>query len=214
MLDKSIEFKSIIMRLDKPASQNFGEPVLPNGFSFRFFETSSDINHWGRIEASVLEFASEEDASGYFARSFFPHAGDLQKRCLFVLDPSGLPIATANAWFADSQLGHQASLTWVAVCLEYQGQGIGKAIVQKALSVFRDLEPGNAIWLHTQTWSHVAVRLYHALGFNVVRADRLANMNSKDGKPKLYGNDYAEAVCVLKAVMEPEYVDELVNTSV
>ena len=212
MLDKSIEYKCIIMRLDKNKLEEIGTPVLPDGFSFRFFE-ASDIDHWSRIETTVLEFTSEDDARDYFARAYLPYIDQLHKRCLFVLNPDGVPVATTNAWFADSELGHQASVQWVSVCPEYQGQGIGKAMILKALSVFRDLEPGQSIWLQTQTWSHVAVRLYHNLGFNLVRNDRLANMNTGSGQVKICPNDFDEAIHVLRTVMDAEYIDELINTA-
>ena len=212
MLDKSIEYKNIIMRLDSNQSENLIEPELPENFSFRFF-TPSDVKHWGRIEASVLEFDSENLAASYFEAAYIPYIKELQERCLFVLNPDGIPVATANAWYADSELGHQASLHWVAVCPEYQGIGIGKCITIKALNVLRALEPDIPVWLHTQTWSHTAVRLYHSLGFNMVRSELLANQNTGNGKT-IYENDFVEAMQVLKTVMDIEYIEELFNTAV
>jgi GNAT superfamily N-acetyltransferase len=213
MLDKSIEYKNVIMRFDRNKFETIAEPELPEGFSFRFF-TPSDVKHWGRIEASVLEFDSEHLAESYFEIAYLPHIHELQKRCIFVLNPDEMPIATANAWYSDSELGHQTSLHWVAVCPEYQGKGIGKAIVKKALNVLHFLEPEEPVWLHTQTWSHAAIRLYHDLGFNMVRSERLGNMNTRSGKIEIYENDFAEALQVLKAVMEDEYIDKLLNTAV
>jgi GNAT superfamily N-acetyltransferase len=198
------------MRLDRNDSAE--EPILPKGFAFSFFMPFDEL-HWGRIETSVLEFPSENDAIHLFKKSFLPHTDELQKRCLFVLNPDGVPIATANAWFVDSKLGHQASLHWVAVCPDYQGQGIGKAIVQKALQVYAALEPNQPIWLHTQTWSHIAIRLYHSLGFNLVRNERLAKFKPGIAKPKIYPNDFNKSIQVLKAVMDEEYIDELLITS-
>jgi len=212
MLDKSIEYKSIIMRLDNNGFAAI-EPELPEGFSFRFF-TPADVKHWSRIETSVLEFDSESIAESFFETSYLPFVNKLRERCLFVLNAEGMPVATSSAWYADSELGYQACLNWVAVCPEYQGKGIGKAVTIKALQVFNFLEPGRPVWLHTQTWSHVAVRMYHSLGFNMVRSGRLANMNSRSGGFKIYENENAEAVQVLKAVMDEGYIAELLKTAV
>ena len=212
MLDKSIAYKNVIMRLDSSKFTE-DEPELPDGCSFRFF-TPSDVKHWSRIETSVLEFDSESDAENYFEMSYLPHIRELKERCLFVLNPDKTPVATTTAWYADSELGRQASIHWVAVCPEYQGKGLGKAIVKKAIRVFQLLEAGNPIWLHTQTWSHVAIRLYHSLGFNIVRSGALANMNTRDGKPKLSKTEFAGAFEVLKAVMDDAYIRELQNTAV
>ena len=213
MLDKSLEYKGIIMRIESDKIKTAAEAKLPDGFSFKFFEPD-DVPHWGGIEASVLEFASEAEACEYFERSYLPHLHELQKRCILILNANGAPVATATAWFAVSELGYQASLHWVATRPEYQGKGLGKAVVQKALAVFRELEPGKPVWLHTQTWSHGAVRLYHSLGFNMVRREGLAVTTTRDGTPKIYQNDFDEAVQVLRTVMDAEYVDELVRTAV
>jgi GNAT superfamily N-acetyltransferase len=213
MLDKTVEYKNIIMRLDGYIPEALSEPRLPPGFSFRFF-TPSDAERWGEIKASVLEFDSAYEASVYFKVTYMPHLAELRRRCVFVADPSGVPVATATAWYADSELGHQACLHWVSVHPEYQGRGLGRAVVKKALAVFRELETGNPVWLHTQTWSHVAVRLYHSLGFNLVREGKLASTVSRSGKPKIYDNDFEEALAVLKGVMDEEYVRELARTAV
>jgi len=212
MLDKSIEYKNIIMKIEPNEIKNIANPILPDGFSFRFFETGDEA-HWARIEASVLEFDSIDDAKDYFEKSYLPHKDRLQKRCIFVLNKDKFPIATANSWFADSELGHQASLHWVAVCPEYQGLGIGKAVTQQALVNFQGLEPNKPVWLHTQTWSHTAVRLYHHLGFNLMKNEKLANNNTKNGISKIYPNDFDEAIQVLRKVINDEQLDELYNTA-
>ncbi|MBP2643504.1 MAG: Acetyltransferase family [Firmicutes bacterium] len=59
MLDKSIPYQNIIMKI--PAKDIFSicVPELPDGFPFRLFEDSDEV-HWARIETSVLEFESEQ----------------------------------------------------------------------------------------------------------------------------------------------------------
>jgi len=70
MLDKSIEFKNIIMRCNAEKIANLPAPSLPAGYSIRSFVKGDEIN-WVRIEASVLEFASEADALDFFYKSLF-----------------------------------------------------------------------------------------------------------------------------------------------
>jgi len=213
MLDKGVKYKNIIMKRDMDKKGSIPTPVLPDCFSFRFYQ-GGDIRHWSRIETSVLEFDSEDKAHDFFQRVFMPYEANLRERCLFACSPDGTPIATTTAWYADSELGHQAILHWVAVCPEYQGLGVGKAIVQKALNVFQNLEPDCPIWLHTQTWSHVAVRLYHSLGFNIVKSEKLASSNTSDGLLKTDPNDFPEYIEILRAVMDDAIVEELLNTAV
>ena len=135
MLDKSLVYKNIIMRLEKEKLERPIEAPLPDGFSFKLF-TPEDIGHWAGIETSVLEFNSEREACDYFKMAYMPHLQDLQNRCLFIVAPDGIPIATTTAWYADSELGYQANLHWVAVRPEYQGGGFGMAVVKKALQLF------------------------------------------------------------------------------
>ncbi|MCL2377089.1 MAG: GNAT family N-acetyltransferase [Defluviitaleaceae bacterium] len=196
MLDKDVAYKNIIMKIEHEAIQRSVQPTLPEGYSFRFF-TAGDETEWARIETSVLEFDAVDDALDYFKREFLPHIELLQERCVFVVDADGMPIATATAWFANSEeYGRQASLNWVAVCPKHQGKGIGKAVMLKVLQVFYDLEPNLAVWLHTQTWSHVAANMYLRLGFKMVKDDRLA----KSFESAFYANDYDEAIEILSGI--------------
>lgn len=212
MLDKSIPYKNIIMRMPYDKVQSQPEPVLPDGFSFRFFQ-EGDEKHWARIETSVLEFADEASAERYFTRDYLPCLDDLKHRCVFVLNRDKLPVATATAWYASSSLGYQASLHWVSVMPSYQGLGLGKAVVQKTLSIFPATDPGEAVWLHTQTWSHVAVQLYHKLGFNLLKTGQTAVVtNSSDGV-KISPNDYEDAIGVLKNVINPDLLTEMIRTA-
>ncbi len=202
MLDKTLEFKNIIMRLDRNVYDE-SAAVLPDGYSYALFNPSL-VDGWSKIEASVLEFDGESQAKTYFEATYVPHMDELQRRCVFILDAKGTPVATATAWYANSDLGYQAALHWVAVRPEHQGNGLGKAIVKKALGIFNRLDNGRPVWLHTQTWSHVAVRLYRSLGFSLVKTGTLKNCQ----------NDFREAVEVLKAVMDEKYINELLSTAV
>jgi ribosomal protein S18 acetylase RimI-like enzyme len=202
MLDKSIPYKNIIMKLESKLISSISDPVLPDGYTFRLYNDGDEI-HWARIETSVLEFDSENDAYDYFIKTYIPRIDELKSRCVFVLNQDGLPIATTTAWYDNSDLGHQANLHWVAVCPQYQGMGIGEAVVKKALQIYNELEPHEDILLHTQTWSHNAVNLYHKLGFVMMKTETI----------KCCGNDYSEAVNILKDIVPPEIYLSLINTA-
>lgn len=53
MLDKSIEFHSIIMKNKNNSIAMV--PALPDGFSMRFYK-DGDEKHWAKIQTAVLEF--------------------------------------------------------------------------------------------------------------------------------------------------------------
>jgi ribosomal protein S18 acetylase RimI-like enzyme len=212
MLDKSIAYKNIIMKIDSNDVLKITEPVLPEGFSFRLFVEGDEAN-WARIETSVLEFETEDDARSLFTREYLPFPDELKRRCVFVVNKDGLPVATTTAWFGDHKAGCQASVHWVSVCPGYQGLGLGKAIVKKALTIFQVTEPGEDIWLHTQTWSHVAVRLYRSLGFYMMKTEKFTVVSPCDRGTAIQLNDYEEAMDVLKTVYDDDFWNELARTA-
>ncbi|HBL83549.1 MAG: hypothetical protein A2Y17_00385 [Clostridiales bacterium GWF2_38_85] len=95
MLDKSIPYMNIIMKLQSKLISSLSGPVLPNGYTFRLYNDGDEI-HWARIETSVLEFESENDACDYFTKKFIPHIDELKSRCVFVINQEGLPIANSR----------------------------------------------------------------------------------------------------------------------
>ena len=101
-------------------------------------------------------------------------------------------MATATAWADEAPaVGRQAILHWVSVVPGQQGLGLGKAVVQRALQIFSELEPGADIYLHTQTWSHRAVKLYEKFGFYITKEPNLF---------KYANNQYEEATALLAEI--------------
>ena len=162
MLDQSIPYFELPML--RPA----GLPVPPtppraDGFFVKFY-SPGDESHWARIEKSVGEFDTESAALSYCEKEFAPQPDLLRARMCFLCTPDGLPVATATAW----EKHHSHLLHWVATVPAYQRRGLGRAAVLSALRRFPDDAP---VLLHTQTWSHDAILLYHSLGFRILRTE-------------------------------------------
>ena len=200
MLDKSIEYRRIVMEMSGEKVLSTPQATLPPGFSFRLHDGSEDdIMHWGRIETAVQEFDLQDEARAYFMEEFYPHIDEVQKRCVFIVNADGLPIATASGWFSHDENGDILNrLHWVAVCPEYQGLGLGRSISTKAINICAKLAPGKKMWLNTQTHSHRAVTMYHKLGFNMLASHE----------------DYARAIEVLESVFKSEVVLALKESAI
>lgn len=163
--------------------------LLPEGFKFSYYKEGFE-EFWSDTEYQVGEFESYEAAFEYFRKDMLPFKEELEKRMVFILDKENIPVANACCWYKDIKGIHQAHVHYVAVNPQYQNRGLGKAIFIKMLSLFDTYEKNQDIYLHTQTWSHKAVRMYLKCGFEMV-ADPVANYHDKQLR---------EAVEVLKEI--------------
>ena len=205
MLDKSIPYQNIIMCADRDHLICMEEPVLPEGFSFRLF-CLGDEKQWARLEWAVGEFPTEKEALDYFSKKYLPYTKLLQHRCWFVWDKQkDQAAATATAWYEqDKGKERLASLHWVSTDPEYQRRGLGRAVVIQALKTLARMENSQRIYLHTQTWSYQAVRLYLSLGFGAVRQGGFSS----------YSNDYPLYLPTLWEKIPPADYETLLKTLV
>ncbi len=188
MLDKSVACFDVLMH--RRCNSALPEVTLPFGFEFALF-TPGDEKAWAKIETSVLEFSDELDALIYFQKGYLPYRQELERRCLFIQNSDGEKIATATVWWFYSGKRRDPWLDWVAVRPDYQGLGLGKAIIAKSIELMAEIEGDRDFYLHTQTWSHKAIRIYQKLGFYITDRTDLFRYSNEN---------YEKAIEVLKAV--------------
>lgn len=186
MLDKSVPYAGIFMRREA------GAPIeaypLPDGYRFSLYN-EGDETSWARIETSVLEFDSEFAALLHFNKEFMPFTGELRRRCLFIEEEKGGKIATATSWWDDVEGQRRPWLKWVGVDPRYQGAGLGKALISKAIELMASLEGDADFYLHTQTWSYKAISIYRTYGF--LPTDEKALYKDRE-------NNYRKAMRILR----------------
>jgi GNAT superfamily N-acetyltransferase len=191
MLDKSIPYKRIIMKLDKSKNDFNDNIVLPEGYFFRMYEPGYE-EYWAETEAEVLEYKSKKEALAYFKKELLPYQKQLKRRMVFIFNEEGVAVANACAWYINYKGRHQAQVHYVGVRPKYQGLGLGRAIFTKILTLFSQYEKGQDIYLHTQTWSHVAIRMYLKMGFVLIKDDSLG----------YHDKNFEEAVAVLGTIYD------------
>ena len=209
MLDTNLPRKKIFMRLPATALAHVPDPALPPGYRFDTYAPGRCAD-WARVETRVGEFASTEAAVEYFRLVFLAHPDLARERVQFIFNPAGVAVATASAWFGYSSDGTPVpALHWVAVDPDEQGRGLGRAVCAQALRCLQGR--GQDVWLTTQTWSHVAVRLYHSLGFRLSTEEAIRYDAVDNGRlvVRESPNEYAEAMAVLEQVMAPELLEEM-----
>lgn len=163
MLDKSLPYIGIIM-VREPAPLP-PAPVLPAPFQLVRYRPGLEEG-WADIETSAGEFEHREDALAYFHKEFMPWPEELADRCLFIVDGEGHPVATTTAWRGNLfSSDNQPRLHWVAVRRENQRQGLSASLIHAALTRYIELGETGPVYLTSQTWSYVAIRMYLRYGF-------------------------------------------------
>jgi ribosomal protein S18 acetylase RimI-like enzyme len=199
MLDKSIPYRDIIMRADR-VSSDFSLR-LPENVSIKTYDTG-DEKEWAAIETSVGEFDCVIKAEERFAKDFLGIPSEARRRCFFALSPQGEYAGTCSAWFERTGKNETGLLHWFAVRPEYQGMGIGTALLKRVMQFFVE-ENTFPVYLHTQTWSHKAIRLYVKAGFCIL----------KDAAFYKNGNDYEQAVTILRSVVPADMLQKWIDAS-
>lgn len=199
MMDKSISYYDIIMYSDFDNTSLPPNVTLPDDLKYRMYKIGDEIG-WASLESSVGEFEDINNALKYFERVYMPFQDMLKKRMAFIVDKNDKIIATASAWFKVENNVHYSILHWVSCSNDYQGKGLGKAIVIYALNLFQSLGGSNKIFLHTQTWSYSAIGIYLKLGFHVTNLP--------------LGNTVTDfkSIEILKTVMRADIFEILIST--
>lgn len=189
MIDRTIPYYNIIMRCDRVLPM---EIKLPEGYTIRTYQPG-DEDTWATLMCSVGEQTSLDDAKAEFVQRYLADAS-LTDRIFFAVDAEGTVVGTAIAWEHDPRGIGTRALHWVAVHPEHQRKGLGKALCQTCLRLFRRESNALPVYLHTQPWSWKAILLYISLGFNLQPKDSFY----------AYENQYTQAMETLKTIVTAE----------
>ena len=188
MLDKSLTYHHVIMHR-KP-----GTPLpcfeLPSGYKFVFYK-AGDEKYRAVLEASVGEFPSEVDALLYFQKRYGGYLEELKRRCIFIENAAGEKVGTATAWWTYTGTRRDPWVHWVSVSPDYQGKGLGLALSSKIIELMLEIEGDRDFYIHTQTWSHKAIRIYEKVGFYITPEQGLGGYEN---------SEYDKAVSLLNSL--------------
>ena len=146
--------------------QNLATPCeLPPGYRFRRIKPN-EIGVWKRMQFDDDETALRLSPylDEWFKRVYAPKRELFYERVWFVRDRGERPVATCFVWEA---YGTLASVHWFKVIKKYEGLGIGRALLAKALGENKKYP----VYLHTQPGSFRAIKLYSDFGFKLIRGE-------------------------------------------
>jgi N-acetylglutamate synthase-like GNAT family acetyltransferase len=137
-------------------------PITRDTFAKYFGQPSHNPRSRGRQSAPSGELGSSVPAPvGQITEA----SQELARRQCYLLDAAGHPIGTATAWFEDNYHGEVwGRLHWVAILPEWQGRGLGKALMSAVCERLHELHPERS-FLRTTSQRLAAIHLYLKFGF-------------------------------------------------
>lgn len=188
MLDRTIALYNMILRCDSYKSKSV---VLPRGFFIVGYKHGYE-DAWAKLECSIGDFVSFEDAKKYFVASYLYDQKRLNN-ILFIVNENNTVVGSCIAWEDERKNYFVPSLHWLVIDEKYQGIGLGKALCCAVMNIFKEQDKF-PVYIHTQPWSWKAVLLYLSLGFKLQKNDTFSH----------YKNEYYEAMSELKHIVTEE----------
>lgn len=167
MEQQNISDYNLFMMCRAPREEAFAP--LPAGFHFDLCRRE-ELETWMRFPFDTQEEARQYAPfmARYFQNVYAAKEAEFFARCLFVREASGAPVGTAFLWRA---YGRVNTLHWLKVRREYEGRGIGRALLTRLLMPLALEE--YPVYLHTQPSSYRAIKLYTDFGFALLTDARI-----------------------------------------
>jgi ribosomal protein S18 acetylase RimI-like enzyme len=193
MTAENIPDKNIFMMCDELNGNALTQ--LPAGYSIRNC-MPDELDIWKKMPFDDDELAQEYDGfmSDYFTTTYGGKEELFFAKTLFVCDRQNRPIATCLIWKAYDEFN---TIQWFKVLQEYEGQGIGRALLSIAMQQLEMCD--YPVYLHTQPSSFRAIKLYSDFEFSLLSGDRLG----------IRSNDLDECLPILERLMPPAYFQKL-----
>lgn len=133
----------------------------PEGFSFRTFRPG-DEDLWVEIQGDADRLQTIDRS--IFDRDFGSDRAALGDRSFFLLSPDGAAVGSITAWYGEDPAWRGwGRIHWVAVRPSFQGKGLGRAMLAKAME--RLAASHDRCYLTTATPRLSAIKLYLDFGF-------------------------------------------------
>lgn len=135
---------------------------LPAGYRFRTWRAGDDETWMELIRAAEPFFVIKDTL---FEKDFSERLDALPERMFFVETESGTTVGTTTAWWQPNwrESGDWGQIHWVAVRPDYQGFGLSKPLVARALR--RMAQDHSRAMLGTSTGRAWAIKVYLDYGF-------------------------------------------------
>lgn len=160
---------------------------LPSGYHFRLCRRD-ELDVWKKMHLETPEMIQNylSFMDEYFQNVYAKNEDLFFEKCLFACDENDTPVGRCFAWLAYSKIN---TIHWYKVVKEYEGQGIGRAILSEVMRTLKDSD--FPVYLHTHPSSFRAIKLYSDMGFAFLANPIVGNRT----------NDLEECIPILKNFM-------------
>jgi GNAT superfamily N-acetyltransferase len=160
---------------------------LPDGYTVRLCRRD-ELETWKR----VIAFEAHVDyVTAFYREVYQKHEDEFFRRCTFICDKNDKPVASTFIW---RSYGLINTIGWYRVLPEYEGKGLGRAILSAVLKTAQ-----YPVYLHTQPTSIRAIKLYSDFGFKLITDPIIGSRV----------NNISESLPFMKKVMPEEYFSRL-----
>jgi len=173
---------NLFMLCEKPVPQAFR--AIPAPFAIRPCR-ADETALWTKVCTETVE--DIPCAQEYIDEVYAPADPLFYRRILFACDENDRPVGACMLWKA---YGCMDTVHWLRVLPEYEGRGIGRALLGACLSSSQ-----GPVLLHTQEYNQRAIALYHSFGFRFVTDPVIGRRR----------NDLADALPLLRRTL-PESI--------
>lgn len=198
--DMEIAGGNLFMMCARPNAAAFTE--IPEGYHVRFCRPD-ELDFWKTIHFDDETAAREQKPymDRYFDTVYAPCGDEFFRRCRFLCTEDDRPVGTCFAWKA---YGRVTTIHWYKVVREYEGRGLGRALLSHVLRTVDASE--YPVFLHTHPACRRAIRLYTDFGFSLL-TDETVGYRKNDlevSLPYLKNTMTAEAYAALTFASAPE----------
>lgn len=195
MLEKDIPDYNIFMICKKLNTDAFRED-LPKGYHIRSCK-KSEFDIWKKFPFDNAKQAKEYDAfmENYYNENYKTKKDLFFSQCKFICNKKDQPITTGFIW---KHYDKYTTVHWFKTLKKYEGRGLGRILLTHIL---KSVDPKDyPIYLHTQTGSFKAIKLYSDFGFKLIKSPKIIDKRK---------NELSQSMPILKEFMPKKDYENL-----
>ena len=177
MINKLLPYYGVIMK--KTDVHSYPAYRLSDGFSFVPYTPGREYE-WCQIQTRAGMTENVRKAREIFEQKFKPYTELLTEHCIFIVDDADRAVASAALWPGKHFGTEHWRIHWVAVDPDYQGMGMGKALMTCLMDIFNSEDHGKWLYVTSQSWNYCAINIYYHFGFRPYLGVQPVNWYSED----------------------------------